>query len=244
MNKKIALFLITPMFIMLSGCTKSSDDNLKNANENLANENIFHTENLVLDNANNLVDNNTEEIKNIDTENKNDNNDKKNMTTEEKNPIAIMKTSAGDIKIELLKNLSPITVENFIELAKNNFYNGTKFHRVIKDFMIQGGDPLSKDDSKKDSWGTGGPGYRFNDEFNNMKLVKGSLAMANSGPNTNGSQFFIVTADATPWLDGVHTNFGTVIEGLDIITNIQNVDTDSTDKPLQDILINNIQIEE
>ena len=242
MNIKIKLFLIILIAITLSGCVNKKDNDAKNANVNLANKNIFHTESLPLDNSNNLADNSSEEKKDIDLENKNNNNDIKNMTTEEKNPIAIMKTSVGDIKMELLKNLSPKTVENFIQLSKNNFYNGTKFHRVIKDFMIQGGDPLSKDDSKKQFWGTGDPGYKFDDEFNNVKLVKGSLAMANSGPNTNGSQFFIVTADATPWLDGMHTNFGTVIEGLENVMNIQNVETDPSDKPLQNIIITEIEI--
>ena len=244
MYKKIKVFLVILSTIILSGCINKDIDKTENININTTTKNIFHTENLPLDNINNSADNKNEEIKNIDIENKNNNNEIKNMATEEKNPIAIIKTSAGDIKIELYKNFSPITVENFIELSKNNFYNGTKFHRVIKDFMIQGGDPLTKDNTKMDSWGTGGPGYKFDDEINNTKLVKGSLAMANSGPNTNGSQFFIITADATPWLDGVHTNFGTVIEGMDVIMNIQNVETNSSDKPIQDIFINSIEIKE
>jgi peptidyl-prolyl cis-trans isomerase B (cyclophilin B) len=110
--------------------------------------------------------------------------------------------------------------------------------------MIQGGDPLSKDVNKKDFWGTGGPGYKFEDEFNDVALVKGSLAMANSGPNTNGSQFFIVTKDFTPWLDGKHTNFGRVTDGMDIVDKIGTVPTDGRDKPLEDVMIESIELVE
>lgn len=159
-------------------------------------------------------------------------------------PEVIIKTTMGDIRIKLFAEDSPKTVENFLKLAKEDFYNGTRFHRVIADFMIQGGDPLSKDVDKKGFWGTGGPGYKFEDEFNDHKIVKGSLAMANSGPNTNGSQFFIVTAEATPWLDGRHTNFGMVVEGQDVVDKIGVVQTDPSDKPLTDIIINDIEIVE
>ena len=108
--------------------------------------------------------------------------------------------------------------------------------------MIQGGDPLSKNDDKKDFWGTGGPGYKFEDEFNDVALVKGSLAMANSGPNTNGSQFFIVTKDFTPWLDGKHTNFGRVIDGMAIVDKIGSTPTDGGDKPLEDVVVESIEL--
>lgn len=111
--------------------------------------------------------------------------------------------------------------------------------------MIQGGDPLTKDNAMKARWGTGGPNYQFDDEFNNHKLVRGSLAMANSGPNTNGSQFFIVTAEATPWLDGKHTNFGEVTGGMDVVAKIENVATEgkgSIDRPIEDIIINSIEL--
>ena len=155
---------------------------------------------------------------------------------------AIIKTSLGDITLKFYNEDSPKTVANFAKLAKEGFYDGTKFHRVIKDFMIQGGDPLSKDDSMKSRWGTGGPGYRFNDEFNSHKLVRGSLAMANSGPNTNGSQFFIVTAEATPWLDGKHTNFGEVIDGMDVVDKIENVQTEGPDRPVEDVIIELIEL--
>lgn len=159
-------------------------------------------------------------------------------------PEVLIKTTMGDITVKLYEDLSPKTVENFIKLAKDGIYDGTRFHRVIADFMIQGGDPLSKDVTKKDFWGTGDPGYKFEDEFNNIKLVKGSLAMANSGPNTNGSQFFIVTADSTPWLDGRHTNFGIVVEGQDVVDKIGTVQTDGRDRPVEDVIINSMEVVE
>jgi len=154
---------------------------------------------------------------------------------------AVIKTNMGDIKVEFYPE-SPKTVENFIKLATTGFFDGVRFHRVIDDFMIQTGDPLSKDLANKAKWGTGGPGYMFNDEFNNHKLVKGSLAMANSGPNTNGSQFFIVTAENTPWLDGRHTNFGQVIEGMDIVEKIEAVKVGERDVPTEDVIINEIEV--
>ena len=154
----------------------------------------------------------------------------------------VMKTNQGDITFELFNDKSPKTVENFVKLAKDGFYDDTRFHRVIKDFMIQGGDPQSKDVSLAAQWGTGGPGYQFEDEFNDEPLVRGSLAMANSGPNTNGSQFFIVTLDATPWLDGKHTNFGKVTDGLDIAMGIEQTATGPGDRPLEDMMINSIEI--
>ena len=155
---------------------------------------------------------------------------------------AVIKTNLGDITVKFYSEDSPKTVENFVKLAQEGFYDGTKFHRVIKDFMIQGGDPLSKDDSKKDLWGTGGPGYQFEDEFNNHKIVQGSLAMANSGANTNGSQFFIVTAQATPHLDGMHTNFGEVIEGMDVVMKIQEVETEVADRPVEDVVVESVEV--
>jgi len=153
---------------------------------------------------------------------------------------ATISTNKGDIVVRLYGAEAPKTVENFAKLANKGFYNGTKFHRVIKGFMIQGGDPLSKDDTQKARWGTGGPGYQFEDEITAHKLVRGSLAMANAGPNTNGSQFFIVTADATPWLDGKHTNFGEVISGMDVVAAIESVKTETNDRPVEPIVITRI----
>lgn len=154
---------------------------------------------------------------------------------------AIIKTSSGDIKVKFYNQESPLTVNNFLNLAKKGFYDGTRFHRVIADFMIQGGDPNSKDDDWTND-GTGGPGYKFADEINTHKLVKGSLAMANSGKNTNGSQFFIVTAASTPWLDGKHTNFGEVVEGMDVVAKIEAVKVNENDHPLNDIEIKSIEL--
>jgi len=153
---------------------------------------------------------------------------------------AVLKTNLGDIAVGFYGQDSPLTVNNFLNLAKKGFYNGTKFHRVIKNFMIQGGDPLSKDDNWADD-GTGGPGYQFQDEINSHKLVQGSLAMANSGVNTNGSQFFIVTAESTPWLDGKHTNFGYVVSGMDIIEKIEAGKVNENDHPLEDAIIESIE---
>jgi len=155
----------------------------------------------------------------------------------------LMKTNLGDIKIKLYTPDAPKTVNNFLNLAEKGFYDGTKFHRVIKDFMIQGGDPLSKEDDKM-KYGTGGPGYAFEDEINKHKLVRGSLAMANSGPNTNGSQFFIVTAPETAWLDGKHTNFGEVIEGMEIVDQIEASEVDARDNPVSPVVVESIEIVE
>jgi cyclophilin family peptidyl-prolyl cis-trans isomerase len=145
---------------------------------------------------------------------------------------ATMNTSEGPIGIELFDEDAPKTVDNFKKLATDGFYDGVIFHRIIKDFMIQGGDPTGT--------GTGGPGYQFEDEFNDHGIVRGTLAMANSGPNTNGSQFFIVTAPACPWLDGKHTVFGRVTEGLDVVDKIESAKTDHRDKPKNDIKIESI----
>ncbi len=155
---------------------------------------------------------------------------------ENKTYTAKMQTSLGDIEIKLFAKDAPKTVNNFVALAKKDFYNDTIFHRVIKDFMIQGGDP--------EGTGMGGPGYRFEDEINSHKLVQGTLAMANAGPNTNGSQFFIVTAKSTPWLDGKHTAFGEVTKGMDVVMKIQGVETGQSDKPAEDVVIKSVTISE
>src|SRR6266481_1592540 len=131
---------------------------------------------------------------------------------------ATLHTNHGDISIELFDDDAPKTVENFVSLARKGFYDGVIFHRVIPDFMIQGGDPTGT--------GSGGPGYTFEDEFNDHPVARGALAMANAGPNTNGSQFFIVTAEATPWLDGKHAVFGRVTKGMDVVDAISSVDRD------------------
>lgn len=154
-------------------------------------------------------------------------------------------TSKGNIKLELWKNLAPSTVENFISLAQNGFYDGTRFHRVIEGFMVQGGDPLSRDMEQINRWGTGGPGYQFEDEIHseNHNLI-GTISMANAGPNTNGSQFFINVADNS-FLDTKHTVFGKVVEGYDIVETISMVDTiPGIDRPIEDVVIQSIIISE
>jgi cyclophilin family peptidyl-prolyl cis-trans isomerase len=147
---------------------------------------------------------------------------------------ATLHTSRGPIEIELFGDDAPKTVENFTKLAGEGFYDGVIFHRVIPDFMIQGGDPTGT--------GSGGPGYTFEDEFNEHKIVKGALAMANAGPNTNGSQFFIVTADECSWLDGKHTVFGRVVEGQDVVDRISAVERDGRDKPTTPVTIDRIEL--
>jgi cyclophilin family peptidyl-prolyl cis-trans isomerase len=147
---------------------------------------------------------------------------------------ATINTSQGSIDFELFDADAPKTVANFRELAGKGFYDGLIFHRVIKDFMIQGGCPQGN--------GTGGPGYKFEDEFNDHKVVRGALAMANSGPNTNGSQFFIVTADACPWLDGKHTVFGQIRSGDEVIDAIEAVRTDGRDRPTEPVVLESISL--
>jgi peptidyl-prolyl cis-trans isomerase B (cyclophilin B) len=147
---------------------------------------------------------------------------------------AVLHTNHGPIEVELFDADAPKTVENFRTLSANGFYDGVIFHRVIKDFMIQGGDPTGT--------GTGGPGYTFEDEFNDHKVVRGALAMANAGPNTNGSQFFIVTTDEAPWLDGKHTVFGRVTGGMDAVDSIESTETDARDKPSADALIERVEV--
>ena len=148
--------------------------------------------------------------------------------------VATIRTTEGPITVELFDEDAPKTVENFRKLAGDGFYDGVIFHRVIKDFMIQGGDPTGT--------GTGGPGYTFEDEFNDHKVERGALAMANAGPNTNGSQFFIVTTGAAPWLDGKHTVFGRVTSSMDAVDSIEGTETDAADKPRADAVIERIDL--
>ncbi|MEI8103778.1 MAG: peptidylprolyl isomerase [Candidatus Moraniibacteriota bacterium] len=151
---------------------------------------------------------------------------------------AVIHTSLGDITVKLLTDVAPMTVNNFLKLADNHFYDGILFHRVIKGFMIQGGDP----NSKLADWsqhGTGGPGYKFADELDNKPLMRGALAMANSGPNTNGSQFFILTA---PTYSGPYTHFGEVTKGMEIVDAIEGVQTNSNDHPLQNVAITGVDL--
>jgi cyclophilin family peptidyl-prolyl cis-trans isomerase len=150
------------------------------------------------------------------------------------NPSARIATRLGDIQLELFQADAPRTVENFTKLASDGFYDGLIFHRVIPDFMIQTGCPSGT--------GTGGPGYTFEDEINDHRIVRGTLAMANAGPNTNGSQFFIVTADSTPWLDGKHTAFGRVTDGMDTVFAISGLDRDGRDRPAEPVVMETVTV--
>jgi peptidyl-prolyl cis-trans isomerase B (cyclophilin B) len=147
---------------------------------------------------------------------------------------ATMHTNHGPIELELFEDDAPKTVENFVKLSQDGYYDGLIFHRVIKDFMIQGGCPQGT--------GTGGPGYEFEDEINDHKIVRGALAMANRGPNTNGSQFFIVTTDAAPWLDGKHTVFGEVRSGMEAVDSIEATETGAQDRPTEDAVIEHVEV--
>jgi cyclophilin family peptidyl-prolyl cis-trans isomerase len=148
---------------------------------------------------------------------------------------ATMHTNHGEIAVELFDEDAPKTVENFRKLASDGFYDGVIFHRIIRDFMIQGGDPTGT--------GTGGPGYTFEDEINDNKIIRGALAMANAGPNTNGSQFFIVTTAEAPWLDGKHTVFGRVVEGMDTVDKIEGQQTDGRDRPVEACTIERVELD-
>jgi cyclophilin family peptidyl-prolyl cis-trans isomerase len=147
---------------------------------------------------------------------------------------ATLHTNHGPISVEFFDEDAPKTVENFRNLAGDGFYDGLTFHRVIPDFMIQGGCP--------EGTGTGGPGYTFEDEFNDNKVVRGALAMANAGPNTNGSQFFIVTTESAPWLDGKHTVFGRVESGMDAVDSIEKVETGARDMPVEPVVMERVEL--
>ena len=220
MNIKITFALIIAVLIL--GAYSLTKDTTKDAQTINTVNSLVNNEEVLAESENTVVPVQKEEIP-------------MDLTIDQtKNYEAVLTTSMGDIKINLFEKEAPITVNNFVKLAKEGFYDGLIFHRVIPDFMIQGGDPTGT--------GTGGPGYKFEDEITGKPIVKGTLAMANSGPNTNGSQFFIVTAEETPWLNNLHTNFGEVIEGLEIVDQISLVETNSSDKPLTNVVIEKIVI--
>lgn len=174
---------------------------------------------------------------------KEDKNENTMQETDKVTTTATLHTNMGDVKIEFFDTQAPNTVANFKKLAETGFYDGVKFHRVIKGFMVQGGDPLTKDDAQKDFWGTGGPGYSFNDEITptNRNAV-GTISMANAGPNTNGSQFFINVADNN-FLDTKHTVFGKVVAGMEVVKKIEATETDQNDRPIKAVVINSITLE-
>lgn len=215
--KKTKMLFLSLAVLALAGCGENKEEGAQNSSEK-------QNEAVVTQKATNQI--NKAEL---------------NMELVNKYQFAEIETTLGKIKVRFYGAESPLTVSNFLKLAEAKFYEGTRFHRVIKEFMIQGGDPNSKSGNGA-NWGMGGPGYKFNDEFNKHKLVRGSLAMANSGPNTNGSQFFIVTADATPWLDGKHTNFGEVVEGMDVVAKIEAAKTGAGDRPVENIEIKSITL--
>ncbi len=157
------------------------------------------------------------------------------------NKIAVFETNMGSIEIELFEDKMPVTTKNFVDLVEKGFYDGTKFHRVISGFMIQGGDPLTKDNTKKEFWGTGDPGYKIKDEFGDVGNNVGMIAMANAGPNTGGSQFFINLVNNN-FLDSKHPVFGKVVEGIDVVEKIGAVQTGARDVPVDDVIIKKIII--
>ena len=207
---------------------------INNKNKQSGNEGIT-VENYSTEPGNAITD---EAEVSTELKNSNINNNKK-----ENIMYATLHTNMGDIKIEFLEEYAPNTVANFKTLASENFYNGVKFHRVIKGFMIQGGDPLTKDDTKASMWGTGGPGYKFDDEITEMNSnAIGTISMANAGPNTNGSQFFINVANNN-FLNDKHTVFGKVVAGMDVVTKIENTPTAPGDRPITPVVIESITLE-
>lgn len=192
---------------------------------------------------------NQEEATTTSTANEQTNNEI-NMSETQGNTTVVLKTNKGDVTVELFTEKMPITAGNFLKLAKEDFYDGVKFHRVIDGFMVQGGDPNSKDDSKQNAWGTGGPGYAIEDEFvEGFSNVRGTLSMANSGPNSGGSQFFINLVDNTnldfdkPPLSSQHPVFGRVIAGMDVVDAIAKVKTGPRDVPVEAVVINDIEVQ-
>lgn len=246
------IFVLAVIVIYIYVSYNSFENRLKNKNiqnSDISTKNVENINDIEKDINNKNSSTNTSDVSDITKDKTIPNKDKitnynntyKNMT-DTKQYIALLKTNYGNIEIELDQINTPNTVKNFIDLANSGFYNGVRFHRIIDGFMIQGGDPLSKDISKKSIWGTGGPGYTFADEIKpTNKNNIGTISMANAGPNTNGSQFFINVANNN-FLDSKHTVFGKIISGMDIVDKIKVVAKDSTDKPLEDVIIESVSI--
>lgn len=243
MSKKILFFSsLVFLIVILAGCNgigeakKTVEQPIEGAS-NYAPQ-MVDLKQKAQNDVNNAVNQENANINNTLNEN-----DMENEDLAKKYSMAVLKTSLGDIKVKFDPANAPNTVNNFLKLASQKFYDGTKFHRVIKGFMIQGGDPLSKDESQKDMWGTGGPGYKFADELKGTeKYPQGTLAMANSGPNTNGSQFFIVTASPSAPLPPSYTVFGTVVSGMDVALKIENVKTGANDRPVEDVVLTDVEL--
>jgi cyclophilin family peptidyl-prolyl cis-trans isomerase len=245
-KKRLLLVVIIPVLAMLAGCANSGEvkKEVTQPIEDAANyvPQMVDINKKAQEDINNLVNKENNRLQN--TLKEGDLNEDNNLS--KKYMYAMLKTSLGDIKVKFDPANAPNTVNNFLKLANEKFYDGTKFHRVIKGFMIQGGDPLSKDESKKDLWGTGGPGYKFNDELKGTeKYPQGTLAMANSGANTNGSQFFIVTASPSAPLPPNYTVFGQVVSGIDVALKIENVQTvlpGQIDRPVDDVVLKSVEL--
>lgn len=242
-DTKVTYAVISVLVVLLGGFAYFLQDNRNLPQVQITTEQTEVQATTTTDSVKKVIINTTNSKTKNTTTATNNNSTTTTMEIPEKITSATITTNKGDIEITFSAN-TPETVKNFAKLANSGFYNGTRFHRVIRDFMIQGGDPLSKDVTKKNLWGTGGPGYTFADETSPTDVLsQGTLAMANAGPDTNGSQFFIVTAIAgTPWLVGKHTVFGHVTKGLDIALRIGDMQTDGADHPLQDVIVEKIVI--
>ena len=249
MKKILPLLAVISMVLTLSACSSAGNDTQKNPAPENNNQSSANVPSPAGEDSVNSQDNANQSKQTNSTANMSTNQTQANIPTDlaVKCPYALIKTSLGDIKVKLNPESAPLASNNFLNLAKTGFYDGTKFHRVIKGFMIQGGDPKSKDESQKDEWGTGGPGYAFVDELTGKETYpQGTLAMANSGPNSNGSQFFIVTATPSAPLPPSYTVFGSVVSGLDVALKIESVPTtgdagNPANQPLTDVVINAIQ---
>ena len=229
MSKNISILIACAIVVVLAYSYYSN----KGADNLVLQNSVTDTQDASLGSQASTTANATNQVGSSTLQNSNSNTDKKNMNV-------TLKTNKGEITIELFADKAPNTVANFKKLAESGFYDGVKFHRVIKGFMIQSGDPLTKDDSKADMWGTGGPGYKFADEIHaDNKNDVGTIAMANAGPNTNGSQFFI-NVNPNNFLDTKHTVFGKVIKGMDVVSEIEGVATNPSDRPLSPVVIEKI----
>jgi cyclophilin family peptidyl-prolyl cis-trans isomerase len=245
MSKKTAILAVFASILFFSGCAGTGE--VKKTVEQPVEDASNYVPKMVdinkkaREDVNNAVNQENDKLNNVLNEN-----DMGNEDLSKKYSMAVLKTSLGDIKVKFDSANAPNTVNNFLKLANEKFYDGTKFHRVIKGFMIQGGDPNSKNDSIKDQWGKGGPGYAFKDELKGTeKYPQGTLAMANSGTNTNGSQFFIVTASPQAPLPPSYTVFGQVISGMDVALKIENVQTISPgqiDRPVEDVTLASVEL--
>lgn len=238
LNFTSKILLILALTLVLSACTNSNSTNNQTTN-NQPNTNQTNTNQSINNQSNNMENNNNENTRTV--------HDQKDLAQEYQ--YVVLNTNYGDIKIKLYTDKTPITANNFLNLAQEGFYNNTKFHRVIEGFMIQGGDPLSKDDKQKERWGTGSPGYEIpNEDVEGVSNVEGTISMANAGPDTGSSQFFINTADNEALdfdkqpLQSQHSVFGEVVEGMDVVKEIESLDTDSRDRPLEDAVITEVSL--